>query len=70
MVSASRLVALFEGDGPASGVVATAVCCSCGKPIAAWRETLLPIESGEFEVTERGDLGLRVTNRVRCDGCG
>jgi hypothetical protein len=54
----------------ASAVAASAVCCSCGKPILGWRESLLPIFSGELAATERGELALRVDYRARCDGCG
>jgi hypothetical protein len=59
-----------SGAGPDAGVVASASCCGCGKPIADWRERLLPIRSGELVGTVSGDLAVRVEHEAACPHCG
>jgi ribosomal protein S14 len=67
---ASAAKALVSGPGRDARMVASASCCSCGRPIADWRERLLPIRSGELVGTESGDLAVRVEHKAGCMHCG
>jgi hypothetical protein len=58
-----------ERNGDAA-VVSFAVYTGCGADIEAWRERLLPIETGTLAVTEGGELAVHVEREGVCDECG
>jgi hypothetical protein len=69
-LQANAASATASGPGRDARIVASASCCSCGRPIVDWRERLLPIRSGQLVGTETGDLAVQVEHKAGCMHCG